>query len=502
MNIRNIRYIAYCAAVAVLFSACKKDWLSPAQQGVVIKEDSTFKLPANAEGFVNAAYNQMLSWEATSFAFVGVTSITSDDADKGSSPGDKGTDKDVLDELTYTPTTASFDGYWKGLFQGVSRCNQALANVPKYNIESGLKNRLLGEARFLRAYYYFNLVRMWGGVPLVDTVLDGNKPEDFAKGNTRVSKEKIYDFIESDLNYAMSVLPTKQQYDAKDMGRATKGAAAAMLAKVSMYQQKWDKVLSLTDGLIAGTYGAYALAADYPTIFREVGENNSESLFEIQGKGTLPYAGVQQYSQVQGIRAGVFNVPSSQVYTGWGFNTPSADLDAAYEPGDVRRMATIMHRGDTLFDGVVIVNCENPRYNYKAYISRLRETNGTNSNFTNKNVRILRMGEVYLMNAEAANELGQTGKAQSALNAVRNRAKLANTTAASQADLRQAIWKERRVEMAMEHDRFFDLVRQGRAGTVLRAHGKAFVDGKHEVFPIPQTQIDASNNQLTQNPNY
>jgi hypothetical protein len=119
-----------------------------------------------------------------------------------------------------------------------------------------------------------------------------------------------------------------------------------------------------------------------------------------------------------------------------------------------------------------------------------------------KNVRILRMGEIYLINAEAANELGNISQAQSSLNAVRHRAGLTDTPAGNQADLRMAIWNERRVELAMEHDRFFDLVRQGRAGDVLRAHGKSFVDGKNEIFPIPQTEISASNFKLTQNPGY
>ncbi|WP_315815910.1 RagB/SusD family nutrient uptake outer membrane protein [Paraflavitalea speifideaquila] len=134
-------------------------------------------------------------------------------------------------------------------------------------------------------------------------------------------------------------------------------------------------------------------------------------------------------------------------------------------------------------------------------MSKTKETY-SNDNNTNKNIRILRMGEIYLINAEAANEKNNTSQAKTSLDAVRNRAGLTNTTATTQGDLRLAIWKERRVELAMEHDRFFDLVRQGRAGTVMRAHGKAFVDGKHEVFPIPQTQIDNSGNIMKQNPNY
>jgi hypothetical protein len=277
----------------------------------------------------------------------------------------------------------------------------------------------------------------------------------------------------------------------------------ALLAKVNMYLQNWQQVLDLTDQIIAGDAGDYALVADYATIWREEGENSPESLFEIQGRGSTPNAGVQGYFVTQGPRGLVKYPDNSAALSGWGFNTPSEDLENAYEPGDKRKNATIMHRGDTLWDDAVVQNSvSNPRYNNKAYVSKKLETFNGNDWESNKNVRILRMGEVYLLNAEAANELGNAAKAQSSLNEVRQRAGLANTPASGQADLRTAIWNERRVELAMEHDRFFDLVRQGRAGEVLRAHGKEFIDGKHEVFPIPQNEIDASQNKLTQNLGY
>lgn len=508
MKLRIANNILVAGAFILLVgSSCQKDWLSPAPENQLVSDDTTFNDPNNATRFVNACYTNLLTWEETSFAFVGITSITSDDADKGSSPGDLGSDKDQMDNITYTATSGSVSDFWKGNFHGVAACNVALQNVPKYNIDAALRNRLQGEAKFLRAYYYFNLVRAFGSIPKVDTVLDATNPADLEKANKQVDKSEIYSLIESDLNYALANLPSKGEYSAADLGRATKGAAAALLAKVSMYEKKWDQALTLTDNIINGTYGSYALVPDYTTIWREVGENSSESLFEIQGKGTSPYAGVQQYSAVQGIRGGVFNVPSSQVAGGWGFNTPSADLDNAYEAGDVRRNATIIHVGDVLFDGVKLISAENERYNYKAYVSVLKESY-SDADKTNKNVRILRMGEIYLINAEAANELGNTQKALTSLNAVRARARggnpnvLPDVTSSDQSALRTAIWKERRVELGMEHDRFFDLIRQGRAGTVLRALGKNFVDGKNEVFPIPQSEIDASGGKLIQNPGY
>jgi len=501
-------FLFLAAFGTLLFSAgCSKDWLNPAPENELVVSDTAFNDPANAVRFVNAGYTNLLTWEQSSFAWIGVTSITSDNADKGSSPGDLGTDKDVLDALTYTATTPSFQSAWRGNYLGVAYTNQAIANVPQFDIDDNLKTRLTAEARFLRAYYYFNLVRMFGNIPLVDTVLSADNAADLDKANTQVAPEVIYAFIEQDLEFALRNLPKNTEYAAADVGRATQGAAAGLLAKVSLYQEKWSRALSLTDSIINGSVGNHSLVPDYATIWREVGENSPESLFEIQSKGTIPTAGVQQYSEVQGLRGATFNVPSSDVFSGWGFNTPSEDLDNAYEPGDVRRNATIMHVGDVLFDGVEILSAENPRHNYKAYVSRLQES-FSGSAVVNKNVRLLRMGEIYLINAEAANELGQTAKALSSVNAIRARARggvsgvVPDLTTADQGALRQAIWKERRLELAMEHDRFFDLVRTGQAGPVLRAHGKNFVEGKHERFPIPQTEIDASGGRLIQNPNY
>jgi hypothetical protein len=162
-----------------------------------------------------------------------------------------------------------------------------------------------------------------------------------------------------------------------------------------------------------------------------------------------------------------------------------------------------MFRGQTLWDGEVFdATAPNERYNYKAYASRTKETYSGDQDQSNKNYRVFRYGEILLIKAEVENELGNLVEARTALNQIRTRAGLANTTAANQADMREAIYRERRVEMAMEHDRIFDLRRTGRAGAVLRAKGIPYIDGKHDLFPIPQIQIDRSSGRLVQNPGY
>lgn len=469
----NFKYLALFLALFIF--SCDEDFLN-----VETSSETEQALTADKSvELVNAVYNRFLQWQMSSFSWNGITSITTDDADKGSSTGDTGTDKDILDAIEFDATTISIAEVWSEHYSANQRATQALSRIPDFDIDSNLKNRLIGEVKFLRALIYFRLVKIFGGVPLISEQSDLTDPNILQ----RATKEEVYQFIESDLQEAISFLPEKSQYPAADLGRATKGAAKALLAKVSMYQNKWTEVYNLTNEIIAS--GQYDLTPRYEDIWKEESENNIESIFEIQAKGgEAPTAGIQGYSVTQGARG--------QGGWGWGFNTPTEDLANSYESNDERKEATIIFRGETLFDGRTVPSTvTNERYNQKAYSSSNSDAweNG-------KNIRILRFAEVLLMNAEAAIELGQD--AQTPLNRVRIRAGLTALTSVN----KLIVWQERRLELAFEHDRYFDLVRQGRAGEVLRAHGKNFVDGKHEVFPIPQEQIDISSGVLKQNPSY
>ncbi|WP_333693979.1 RagB/SusD family nutrient uptake outer membrane protein [Flavobacterium sp.] len=478
---------AFTFITSAYLIGCSDDYLDVDQTAAISTADlSLYNNDEGAKSFVTAIYSKFLDWNMSSFSWNGITSIASDDADKGSSPGDTGTDKDLLDNLTHNASSISVEEVFKAQYEGINRCNQALFYIPQLNqANEGLRNRLIGEAKFLRAVMYFNLVRIYGGVPLVNKIPSPSSEEDRIMQLTRKSKEEIYAFIEQDLTDAIAVLPEKSAYPANEIARASRGAALTLLAKVSLYQRKWDKVIEYTN-LVSG----YALTPSYAEIFKTSGENNQESIFEIQGFGGNPAKGIQGYSATQGARgAGGW---------GWGFNTPSESLVNAYEPGDTRRDATIIFAGTTLYDGrVVPLTVENPRYNFKAYSS-------VNSGDweTNVNIRYLRYAEVLLMRAEAFNELGNTTSAKSELDLVRNRANLPNSTAVSQVDLRTAIWRERRVELAFEHDRYFDLVRTGQAQAAFAVHGKQFIVGKHELFPLPQRFINEAGGLSAQNPNY
>ncbi|MFV5700752.1 RagB/SusD family nutrient uptake outer membrane protein [Flavobacterium sp. XS2P12] len=480
-------YISIFALSAYFFSGCTNDYLDADQtESISTKDIELFNNDAGAATFVTAIYSKFLDWNMTSFSWIGLSSIASDDADKGSSPGDTGSDKDLMDALTYNASTPSTSEIFAANYEGINRCNQALSIIPQLDkADPALRARLLGEAKFLRAFMYFTLVKTYGGVPIIDHLPNPSSEEDRIMQLTRKSSAEVYAYIESDLNDAIAALPNKSEYAASEKGRASKGAAYALLAKINLYQKNWQKVVDNCN-LVTG----YAIVSDYASMYKLAGENDAESIFEIQGTGSVPAKGISGYSNTQGARgAGGW---------GWGFNTPSQSLVNAYEAGDVRKNATIIFAGTTLYDGrVVPLTVENPRYNYKAYSSAF--TDGWE---TDVNIKYLRYAEVLLMKAEALNELNQTTAAIPLLNQIRTRAGLGNTTAVSQGDVRTAIWKERRVEMAFEHDRFFDLVRTGQAAAAFAIDGKTFVTGKHEVFPLPQSFITQANGLSIQNLGY
>ncbi|REG99714.1 RagB/SusD family nutrient uptake outer membrane protein [Flavobacterium aquicola] len=487
-------YIAAFVFSTFFFAGCADDYLDVDQtESISTKDTELFNNDAGATTFVTAIYNKFLNWDMTSFGWIGLSSITSDDADKGSSPGDTGTDKDVLDALTYDASNPSAESTFTANYAGINRCNQALNIIPQLDkADPVLRTRLIGEAKFLRAFMYFTLVKCYGGVPIIDHLPNPSSEADRIMLSTRKSSAEVYAYIENDLNDAIAALPLKSQYSSSEKARASKGAAYALLAKVNLYQKNWQKVIDNCN-LVTG----YSIVPDYASMFQLAGENGPESIFEINGVGAVPIKGIEGYSNTQGARgAGGW---------GWGFNTPSESLVNAYEAGDKRKNATIIFAGTTLYDGrFVPLTVENPRYNYKAYSSTF-----TDAWETDTNIKYLRYAEVLLMKAEALNELGQTYEAIPLLNQIRNRAGLANTVFSSQSDIRMAIWRERRVEMAFEHDRFFDLVRTGQAKAAFAAdispsfpNGKTFTEGKNELFPIPATFIRQAGGLSQQNPGY
>jgi len=484
-NFKSALALSTCA-VLLVSQGCKKSFLDVPPQGQQPSQEF-FKTQDDATKAVNSIYANLRSWNNTAFAPMAIESLGSDEAEKGSTPADASY-MNAFDNFTVTATEGQIQDFWNGEYQDIQLCNQVLDNVPNISMDASLKNRYLAEAKFVRAYAYFRLVRAFGDVPL-----RLHLPKDASEYNLpRSPKADVWAAIETDLTDAAAVLP--QSYGSNDIGRATKGAALALHAKAAMYQKKWDLVLSLTN-TVKGL--GYTLFPNFEESFRIPNENNSESVFEIQAQSLGGGAATSQYSQIQGV-PGNLNL-------GWGFNTPTEALVAAFETGDPRMDATIIFRGETTPQGDAIeISGPNPRYNQKSYVPKSYPF--IQNQGEDQNVRVLRYAEVLLMNAEAANETGDPTTALADLELVRARARGGNNailpkiTTTDQTALRTAIWHERQVELAMEFDRYFDVIRQGRAQTIFGPKG--WKPNKNEVWPIPQNEIDLSAGVLIQNPGY
>jgi hypothetical protein len=514
-----------------VIAGCKKSFLDVPLQG----QGSSTNDPQVIAAEVAGAYNALITPDPTQSGFgqydihgiyfITVTNIISDDADKGSYPSDQPLAADI-DNFTATSDNTYVAGLWRGYYAGISRTNVAINDLPKISniLTASQLSTQIAEMRFLRAYYYFNLVRMFGAVPIVLTVPTGPRNQD-SSFYFRATLNDVYNkAIIPDLQFAIANLPLKS---AIPVGHATKGAAETLLSKVDIYLKNWQGADSLTQDVISS--GQYQLMPDYSVLWRQVGDNCAESIFEVETGlyGSVDY-GIPEYVEFQGPRQdnGMgtpttpwnnpgFNQPLGD--DGFGLDMPTANLAAAYEPGDLRKAATIIDLPassppDTLFDGFIVPSLlgVHTYYNYKAYHSQILSGGGkaqieafiNNRGLCPKNVHILRYAEVLLIKAEADNELGNTASAIANLNMVRIRAGLPVTTASSQTDVRTAIWNERRVELAMEHDRFWDIVRQGRAAQIMQAAGKNFVAGKSELLPIPSSEIAVTGGRLTQNNGY
>ena len=479
-------------ASIILTQSCKKSFLNVDPAGNQ-KAATFYKTQDDATAAVSAMYASLHSYASVAFPAIAIESMGSGDVDKGSVASDASFMNDFIN-FNVTSGEGQVPDFWNGEFVIINLANQNLDNIPAISMDATLKARYIAESKFVRAWAYFRLVRAYGDVPLRLHVPKGTTEYNIP----RTPKAQVYAAIEQDLTDAAATLP--QSYSGADVGRATKGAALALHAKVAMYQQKWPDVLTYTKSVMGL---GYALFPDYEQMFRTNHKNNSESVFEIQ-TSYVPNnsnANVSQYAQVQGAR-----IP----YGGWGFNVPNAALAATFEPGDPRKDATFLYAGETTPEGDVIpTGLDNPAYNQKTYMpfaivnAQPDAPYGVGQDFI-----AIRYADVLLMNAEANNELGNASAALVSLNMVRARAREGNNTIlpditeTGQTALRTIIWHERRVELALEFDHYFDVIRRGDAEATAEFGARGWKAGKNEVWPIPQTEIDLSAGTLVQNPGY
>lgn len=492
---KNTNYILCLALAITLLPACKKFVDYKPKEDYQITADDYLKTADDYQKMVIGTYSP-LQWI---WANVVIGDVASDNSVAG---GENATDQlgfQQIDDYQIIPNNSYLTEAWKACYEGINRANYLEENKAKLDFTG--KDALYGEVYFLRAFYYFELVRMFGDVPLfVDKRLT------VAESATlqRAAKADVYAQIETDLNNAISVLPITNI----QKGRITKYAAQALLGKVLLYQNKFDAAAAMLENVVNGPF---SLVTNFGDIFLQEGENGPESVFEIQYSNVSPFYDWANPGRGQGNLAvqvcGIRNLTGNSPYgQGWSTNLPTTNLAAAFTAGDKRKDVTVLdieaykNANPSFNITYLVAPYKNTGLYNQKYLPRKGETSGqVELNYLN-NFRTIRFADVLLMAAEANNRATAPNdtKAQEYLNRVRRRAfgDNAHDINATGAALKQAIWDERRLELAMEGDRFFDLVRTGEAATKITG----FVTGKNELFPIPQQEIDISG--LAQNPGY
>ena len=460
-----------------------------------------FQTLADAEAAINAAY-QPLQWAKLYNMRIWTLDIIAGNSEVGAGGGTDGEETvDLANFIADADNFAALD-LWRGPSPGILRCNFVLQKVPAMNIDETIKNRILGEAHFLRAHYYFLLVRLFGGVPLQTEPADSNSDLLLP----RASAEKVYELIVEDLDQAITLLPKRSAYTLEHIGRATKEAAMAELARVYLtHYQDYEHYQLVVDLCEEIRKMGYQLEADYADLWNPSKQNGVESIFEVQYYGKTNYDFWSNENQASWLSTFTGPRNSGMAAGCYGWNQPTAEFVSQYEIGDVRKEKTVFYTGCPTFDGMTYSSAYSTTgYNVRKFL--LTKTQSPDYNTSNQNWVVTRYADVLLMKAEALNEMGQTTLAEAPLYEVRCRAGLTNRSTIeglSQMQMREKIIHERRMELAFEGHRWFDIIRykDNYALNFLHSIGKTAATSKHLLLPIP-TQEREANPKLTQNPGW
>ncbi|WP_289064010.1 RagB/SusD family nutrient uptake outer membrane protein [uncultured Zobellia sp.] len=480
--------LKFCSlALIFALSSCSKDYLEVVPSGEPTIENF-YKSPVDAEQALTAAYSPMREMYAReNFGAANANDLVfgdigTDDILKGGARVNDGPHLYEKEIYSLTTSNSAVEKLWQVNYKGVLYANLVLANVPSIEFEDEERKKdIIAEAHFLRAYYYFDLVNTFGGVPIIDTPLE---PGEY--NVARSSTEETYRFIEEDLKKAISELPSRFDNGAEFLGHADIGAALGLMMRVALYQNKMDQVKTYGEQLIELPY----VLADYATIFEPSGEWNTGSIFEINFSSNSDKLGTLIPRMIGARKKG-----------GVGFSQIKEDLRNEFEPNDPRFDASFYN-----VPGGYGTEWYIKKYSITPFSENPKPSVGGNGNSGN-NIRILRLSDAYLMYAEAIYNTDPT-TAINYVNKVRQRARGDNDASVvpdldgslnGQA-LLDAIYHERRVELAGEGFRYHDLIRTDRAEALLGPLG--FKKGLHEIMPIPLSQIDLSQGVLVQNPGY
>jgi len=502
---RKINKYLLIVLASLLATGCEK-FLDEPIQGFQVSENY-FATEEECQRGVYGCYESMSPddwWQLDFFWMVG--DVCSDEAFKGNSIEGDQRDFGNLANFNIHSNNEWLEFKWLYTYTTISRCNLVIERVPDSPILDEKKALFIAEAKFLRAWAYFELVKNYGGVPLVLKVISVDDGVVM-----RSSEAEVYAQIENDLKEAAAVLPMKSAQAAQQIGRATKGAAEAYLAKALAYQKKWSEAALYSQSVISS--GEYNLNDDFGNVWNINNPNGNESIFEIQ----------HSYNDIYYIGSALPVLSRSRADGGWGFGTPSSYLEKAME-GDPRLKWTIIKEGDSVdadhpsYDTQLSEN-ESGRINRKYYLSYADRPPKDEYLRSGLNHILFRYADLLLLHAEISFHNGNESAAQDALNEVRHRVELAPVNASGE-NLLQAIYKERQMELALEGHRYYDLKRTGRLTEVIQdfydynvnrstdpydaGHhkGELFRPGIHELFPIPANEIALSEYQIIQNPGY
>ena len=477
--------------IAMTIGSCEN--FLDVQPRYVQDAENYFNQPSDYEMALTAAYDLL----QTSYLTQWIGEIASGNAIAG---GESVTDTEGLHQIegmTHNAVNNELRSIFRWNYAGIARVNYMMEFQNKIDFQG--KNGILGQARFLRAYYYFELTKYFGDVPLV---IDERLGADQVTKLDRSPRSLVYAQIESDLRFASSTLP----WSNPEKGRVDKGAALALLGKVQLYQGKHAEAVISLDSVI--NFGGYALVADYDTLWFAANENNSETVFDIEYSG-LEGGGYGCMVCLEGNAAAGFNGIRQYVgpfYSdGNSYNLPTQDLYDAFDSTDIRRDATILD-----LDAFIAAQPNASSISYaigggghtgfynNKYIKRQAELGLPDNDLTSPlNYKVIRYADVLLMAAEANVQEGNDGQALSYVNSVRARVNMPARVSGGSALLAD-IFTERRLELSGEGLHFWDLLRSGQAAQSITN----FQVGKHEIFPIPQVEIDLAGGIWSQNSGY
>lgn len=499
---KYISHIIISIFVLILCSSCE-NFLGQKPQ-TVSSVDSYYQSEDQVRATLNSAYDALQSLYGTDTAFWAMLEMRSDNTTFSYRKDDRGSlQREQIDHFNVTTDNTYIRGVWQSIYSGIQQTNLTIVKAEEIIEDAESKNKIIAQAKLIRALLYFNLVRLWGDVPLVLEVVES--PDEVTTITKQASVSEIYDQIVDDAEYAINNLPDLWPED--QVGRITKGAANTLLGELYLTQKKYEEATSKFEDVIHS--GNYSLVPNYDELYGPTNKNNEESILEIQFSVSVEGEASNYIYTFAPVQSGDETIGSFSPAGGDGRNIPTRNMIDAYESGDKRKDASIIwytNENQAKFDEA--------QGDSIAWVKKY-STKPDRAERQGLNFYVYRYSQVLLWYSEVLNEIGKTGEAYQYINKVRSRAGLNDLQSGlSQPEFRNAVYHEERVENAFEDHRWFQLLRTERAIPVMTKNGeeqkeyqKWLPSSSYDIqeykllFPIPTHNVDL-NDDLDQNPGW